>query len=67
MPSSDLIEFHANALALAVLIQAQAKSKDKGEIDAWAALSITTLASRVLEFGIDERDLCHHCTSSSSS
>ena len=31
MPSSDLIEFHANALALAVLIQAQAKSKDKAE------------------------------------
>jgi hypothetical protein len=31
MPSSDLIEFHAFALALAVLIQAIAKSKDKAE------------------------------------
>jgi hypothetical protein len=33
MSSSDLIEFHANALALAVLIQAQAKDKDKGETE----------------------------------
>jgi hypothetical protein len=33
MPSSDLIEFHANALALAFLIQAIAKDKDEGETE----------------------------------
>lgn len=34
MPSSDLIEFHANALALAVLIQAKAKGKAEDEDEA---------------------------------
>ena len=33
MPSSDLIEFHAYALALAFLIQAIAKDKDEGETE----------------------------------
>jgi hypothetical protein len=33
MSSSDLVEFHGNALALALLIQAIAKSKDKGETE----------------------------------